>query len=209
MDLRRGTCHSCYLRDGAARTPFLMSADNDMDPGDLPACLPGLTQVEEMVIARSHVQMMVCRYRGHQYRYCGHCVSFMQNTVKTVYTLPNLPSELDIVVLRCSNRASRDDPRYQRQFRPDFRIRRRRIVTWLRFLKEHHPDYRYVTISPDRIASLALDADVSSSFPAVDDDAGAEDPLAPANHAHEDSVGRRTATSYLSLNDSEPRRHHH
>ncbi|KAF4636505.1 hypothetical protein G7Y89_g1575 [Cudoniella acicularis] len=47
--------------------PFLMSADNQMDPGDLPVSLPVLTQVEEMVIARDHIQMLLKRVRGHQY----------------------------------------------------------------------------------------------------------------------------------------------
>jgi hypothetical protein len=81
MDLKDGICHSCFLRDKRDQTPFLMTAENEMDPGDMPAHLPELTQVEEMIIARSHVQMMVHRYRGHQYHYSGHCVSFMQNTV--------------------------------------------------------------------------------------------------------------------------------
>jgi hypothetical protein len=89
-----------------------MSAENEIDPGDLPAYLPELTQVEEMIIARSYVQIMVYRYRGHQYHYSGHCVSFMQNTVKTVAMLPNLPLELDIVVLRPSDRVLESDPRY-------------------------------------------------------------------------------------------------
>ena len=93
-----------------------MSVENEMDLGDIPAYLPELTQVEEMIIARSHVQMMVHCYRGHQYHYLGHCVSFMQNTVKTVDMLPNLPSELDIVVLRPSNQVIEGDPRFQRQF---------------------------------------------------------------------------------------------
>jgi hypothetical protein len=56
-----------------------------------------------MIIARSHVQMVVFRYRRHQYHYLGHCVSFMQNTVKTVNILPNLPAELDIVLIWLSN----------------------------------------------------------------------------------------------------------
>ena len=141
MDLKGDVCHACLLRDRGNRIPFLMSADNEMDPGELPAYLPELTQVEEMTIARSHVQMMVCRYRGHQYHYSGHCVSFMQNTVKTVDMLPNLPSELDIVVLRPSDQVVRSDLRYQRQFRTDFRLRKGRIITWLRFLKAHHLDY--------------------------------------------------------------------
>jgi hypothetical protein len=63
-----------------------------MDPGELPAYLPELTQVEEMIIARCHVQMMVYRYRGHQYTIQA-TISFIQNTTKTVDMLPNLPSE--------------------------------------------------------------------------------------------------------------------
>lgn len=43
-----------------------------MDPGSVPRYLPELTQVEEMVIARAHVQMLVKRVRRHQYRYTGH-----------------------------------------------------------------------------------------------------------------------------------------
>ena len=167
MDLRETVCHRCFLRDKRGQTPFLMSAENNMDPGELPAYLPELTQVEEMIIARSHVQMMVYRYRGHQYHYTGHCVSFMQNTVKTVDVLPNLPAELDVVVLRPSAREVQDDPRYQRQFRSDFRVRKGRVLTWLRFLREHHPDYQYITISPDRIHALPVDDDVSLSFPSL------------------------------------------
>jgi hypothetical protein len=36
-----------------------MPADNEMDPGDVPAYLPVLIQVEEMIVAQSHVQMSV------------------------------------------------------------------------------------------------------------------------------------------------------
>ena len=169
MDLKGDVCHACFLRDKGSKTPFLMSAENEMDPGDVPAYLPELTQVEEMIIARSHVQMMVHRYRGHQYHYSGHCVSFMQNAVKTVDVLPNLPSELDIVVLRPSDRVVESDPRYQRQFRSDFRVRKGRVITWLRFLKDHHPDYRYITVSLDRINALPVDEDVSSSFASIID----------------------------------------
>jgi hypothetical protein len=37
----------------------------------------------------------------------------MQNNVKTVDMLPNLPSELDIVVLRPSDQVIESDPRYR------------------------------------------------------------------------------------------------
>jgi hypothetical protein len=146
-----------------------MSAENDMDPGDIPAHLPELTQLEEMIIARSHVQMIVHRYRGHQYHYTGHCVSFMQSNIKTVDMLPNLPSELDIVLLRPSNRVLESESRYQRQFRTDFRVRRGHILAWLRYLKANHPDYQYITISPERINTLPVDDDISSSLASIID----------------------------------------
>jgi hypothetical protein len=111
--------------------------------------------------------MMVYRYRGHQYHYSGHCVSFMQNTTKTVDMLPTLPSELDIVVLRPSNQVVESDQRYQRQFQSTFRVRKGRIITWLRYLKANHPDYRHITISLDRLYTLPVDDDVSLSFLSV------------------------------------------
>jgi len=71
MDLKDGVCHRCFLRDTDNQkrpvTPFLMSVENNMDPGVIPSHLPELSQVEEMVIARAHVQMLVKRVRGHQY----------------------------------------------------------------------------------------------------------------------------------------------
>ena len=42
-----------------------MSVDNEMDPGEVPAYLPALTQMEEIVIARAYVQMLLKRVRGH------------------------------------------------------------------------------------------------------------------------------------------------
>ena len=62
-------------------------------------------------------------------------------------------------------------------------------MTWLRFLKAHHPDYQDVTISPARLDALPLDGDVSGSFAAVVDDTAVDagpappvlDDLPPAN----------------------------
>ena len=81
MDLKDGICHQCLLRDTdnykRSVTPFLMSADNNIDPGIVPSHLPELTQVEEIVIVRAYVQILVKRVCSHQYHYTGHCVSFI------------------------------------------------------------------------------------------------------------------------------------
>ena len=113
MRLKDGICHACFLRDTGDKTPFLMSADNEMDPGELPGHLPELTQVEEMIIAYTHIQMLVYQYCRHQYHYSGHCVSFIQNIVKTIDVLPNLPTKLDIVLLQLPNSIIDKDPHYQ------------------------------------------------------------------------------------------------
>jgi hypothetical protein len=57
-----------------------------------------------------------------------------------------------------------NDPQYQRQFRSDFRVRRWYVLTWLRYLKVNHPDYRHITISLDRTNALPTDSDISSSI---------------------------------------------
>ncbi|KAK9438553.1 hypothetical protein VB005_06699 [Metarhizium brunneum] len=55
-------------------------------------------------------------------------------------------------------------PWLQHTFQSDFRVRRGRVITWLRFLKEHYPDYRYITISPSRINALLIDNNVFLLF---------------------------------------------
>jgi hypothetical protein len=65
MDLKHKICYRCFNRDKGNKMPFLMSAANEIDLGELLTYLPELTQVEEMIIARSYIQMLVYRYQGH------------------------------------------------------------------------------------------------------------------------------------------------
>jgi ATP-dependent DNA helicase PIF1 len=87
-----------------------------------------------------------------------------------VDVLPNLPSELDIVVLRPSDQIFEGNSRYKRQFKGSFRVRKNHVKTWLVYLQRNHPDYRYVSICDERLAALPEDGDVSSSFPAITED---------------------------------------
>jgi hypothetical protein len=116
MALKEGICYCCFLQDTDNQKrsvmPFLISAENNMDPGTVPGYLSELTQVKEIVIARAHVQMLVKRVCGHQYQYTGHCVTFLQNIVQTVDILPNLPEELDIVLLQPPEHLT-DNTQYQ------------------------------------------------------------------------------------------------
>ena len=43
MNLKHNIYYSCYLRDKGVQTPPLISAENNIDPGDVPAYLPELS----------------------------------------------------------------------------------------------------------------------------------------------------------------------
>jgi hypothetical protein len=64
MGLRGSVCHHCSLRDRKGKTPFLISMENNIDPGDIPSYLPKLSQIEEEIIAHCYVQMSVRKYQG-------------------------------------------------------------------------------------------------------------------------------------------------
>ena len=76
------------------------SSDNDMDPGEVPPCLEGLTQVEEMLIARAHPIMSVYRRKGGQHGYSGHIINLPQDIQGFLNQLPYHISGLPLLVIR-------------------------------------------------------------------------------------------------------------
>ena len=99
MDLKDTVCYRCYLQDCKTSVLYLMFTANNINLEAVPDYLPELSQLKKMIIACSHVQIVVFRYREHQYHYLGHYISFIQNTVKTVNILLNLFVKLDIVLI--------------------------------------------------------------------------------------------------------------
>jgi len=51
MNLKDKTCYAYFLQDKGNKTPFLISAKNEMDLEEVPAYLLELIQVEEIIIA--------------------------------------------------------------------------------------------------------------------------------------------------------------
>ena len=76
-DLDSYICLRCS-RD--KRSPKMFSAHNDMDPGSVPSCLEGMTQIEEMLIARACPIMTVYRKHGGQRGYQGHVLNLPQHS---------------------------------------------------------------------------------------------------------------------------------
>ena len=78
------------------------STQNDMNPQVVPLSLQGLSQVEEMLIARACPIMTVYRKHGGQRGYKGHVLNLPQDIPDFLNRLPPKVSDLPILLLRRS-----------------------------------------------------------------------------------------------------------
>ena len=77
------------------------SADNNMDPRDIPEELQDLTEIEEMLIARAFTVMSIYRLCGGQYGYRGNVVNFPQDICEFATWLPQHPLSLEVLIIQC------------------------------------------------------------------------------------------------------------
>ena len=82
------------------QSPKLISSDNNKDPGSVPAELQGLTQTEEILIARCCPIMRVLHLKGGQLGYGCHVVNVVQDITTFAATLPRLAADVPIIIIR-------------------------------------------------------------------------------------------------------------
>ena len=123
----------------------MYSADNDMDPGIVPQQLEGLTQVEEMLIARVCPIMSVYRKHGGQRGYKGHVLNLPQDIQSFLNRLPSRVADLPVLVVR---RHGVDSTHR------DFTVRRHRVLEAVLWLKNNNIYFKDVEIDCEAIASL-------------------------------------------------------
>jgi len=74
------------------------SSSNNMDPGDVPEELKGLTFIEEQLIARVHPLISIFKLKGLQYGYRGHIINFEQDVNEFAKQLPHKVDDLNSVL---------------------------------------------------------------------------------------------------------------
>ncbi|CAG8792307.1 10618_t:CDS:2, partial [Gigaspora rosea] len=97
------------------------SIDNNMDPGEVPEELQGLTEIEEMLIAQVFPVMVVYRLRRGQHGYRENVINFSQNVEEFITRLSRHPSSLNLLVIRWQS--EKDSTAFR-----DFRVRRDKII---------------------------------------------------------------------------------
>ena len=117
-----------------------------MDPGEVPEELQGLTEIEEMLIARIFPIVSVYCLRGGQYAYRGNVINFPQDVMEFASHLPRNPSSLDVLVVQ---RQSANGQAFQ-----NFNVRRTKVACALRWLKENNCYYADIIIDDEVLRSL-------------------------------------------------------
>ena len=80
--------------------PKLFPVGNNMIPSPVPEALHGLTQIEEMLIARALPIMKVYVKPGGQRGYSGHCINMPQNVTELAHSLPRYPKDIPFVIVK-------------------------------------------------------------------------------------------------------------
>ena len=110
--------------------------------------LQGLIRVEEILISGVLPIMSLYRLPHGQYAYSGHVINLPQDVASFANTLPRLPSQLDVIVVRKEGAA---------ESHHDFCVRRSVVLCALQWLLANNIYYLNVQIDPDAIAVLPED----------------------------------------------------
>ena len=147
----KGTRNICSRCRRDKKVPKVWSDENNMDPMCVPEELSGMSDAEQMLIARLaptvHVHML--KHGGIASK--GHCIAFPQAVQEPATILPRLPAEVDIIRVR---RQGRNDTH------KDFRVRRHSVEQALRWLRDNNPAYGDIVIDDARIQNLPEDGEL-------------------------------------------------
>ena len=112
----------------------------------------GLSQAEEMVISAVMPLMSIYWLPHGQYGYKGHVINLPRDITAFATSLPRLPKDLDILIVRKNG----SDNTHR-----DFRVRRSVVLQALQWLKHHNKYYRDININFDHLNQLPVDGNLS------------------------------------------------
>ena len=169
-----------------------------MVPGFVPVELQGLTQTEEMLIARALPIMRVYVKPGGQRAYSGHCINLPQHIETLASVLPRYPKDLSIILVKMKG--------WDNKFK-DVNVRREKMQVALSWLLQNNPHYKNVTISQHALQSLPVDGVPSEimTVESVSEEITSPDSSPFTEHA-EDKVYNETTemSSFMQLNEKQP-----
>jgi hypothetical protein len=123
--------------------------------------------MEEMLCSLASPCFVMWVGKGGQYKSRRNVITFPQDISVLCTTLPRMPEQLDILIVRKLD--ARDPAMYR-----DFRVRKEKVLKLLRYLKQHNPYYANISILPADRVDLPADGPVLHHLPHVQS-TGADD----------------------------------
>ncbi|KAK7049007.1 ATP-dependent DNA helicase [Favolaschia claudopus] len=123
-------CSRCTADTSEPRRWSDGNSANPMPQSEIPSCLKNLTDMEEMLIARTKTVIWT---KGRQLCYKDHIINFPQNISEIATKLPRLPQQTDIVIIR------REDVDLSHHV--DYVVQRKKVRAALQYKIAHDPDY--------------------------------------------------------------------
>jgi len=157
-DQRLYLCRSCHSRLSKDHQPRESLANFRFVRPTVPEELQGLSWIEELLIARVHVNGRICRL-GERHNASsffgikGHVVFLPQDTSRLLDLLPMSPASLpEVVKVVWTGKSDPDKSR----LRSRFTVRKQKVYNALQWLVRNHADYRgNVTIDEELMRSWA------------------------------------------------------
>ena len=136
--------------------------------------------------------MSLYRLPHGQYGYSGHVVNLPQDITSFATSLPRLPSQLDVIVVRKEG---------ANQSHRDFRVRRSVVLRALQWLLANNIYYRNIRIDPDALALLPEDGDITGLCSVTLNSPGASDQETPPTQSEDaDPYNAHLATTFVPMN---------
>ena len=143
--------------------------------------------MEEMLCSLASPSFLMWVSKGGQFKTRGNVISFSQDVAMLYSSLPRLPEELDILIVRKPD--ARDPASYK-----DFRVRKKKVLDFLDFLKANNPYYAHIKIRHPDDVDLPEDGDILQRLPNV---------VAPDSGKSTASMKNATGNSFNDADDLE------
>ena len=158
---RSPATYICLRCSRDKNTPKKFSDANSMIPRPVPFELQGLTQTEEMLIARALPITRVYIKPSGQRGYSGHCINLPQNVKELASVLPRYPKDLSIIVVKVKGKDN---------IFKDINVRRQKVHSALLWLLQNNPYYKDVTINQHTLDCLSTNSVPSNMMTVESDD---------------------------------------
>ena len=194
---RKPDSYVCLRCSRDKKCPKKFSVENGMIPSPLPPQLQGLSQVEEMLIARALPIMRVYIKPGGQRGYSGHCINLPQNVEELALSLPRYPKDLSVIIVKVKGK--------NETFK-DVNVRRQKVtdaLTWLIQNNPHYSDVELDHVALDLLPDDGVPTDLITveTDDSINSDNNEPDTGPPTDNPSEDTVYDRSTdmSSFLPV----------